>query len=101
MHQRKREGILRHSGDESLRGLKELVSEPGALTFLPPVRFVKLRSRRRLEENAVQCALMRLRTSSHGTPPGLPDARARSSSSDRPSTSSRGGSAGWKTAGLC
>jgi hypothetical protein len=41
MHQRKGEGIIRHTGDESLRRLQELVSQPGALTFVPPVGLIK------------------------------------------------------------
>src|SRR5207247_2645184 len=87
MHHGKGERILRHAGDESVRGLKELIAYPGALTLVPPVRLVNFCSSSRPKEDPAQCDLIRLRTSSHGMPPGLPAARSRSNSSDRASIS--------------
>ena len=79
--------VLRQAGNEGLRGLKELVAQTGALALVPPLRVFKFRRCGRLKKDPAQCDLIRLRTSSHGMPPGLPSARSRSSSSDRASIS--------------
>jgi hypothetical protein len=40
MNHGKGQWVLRQPDDESLRGLKELIPQPGALTLVPPVRLV-------------------------------------------------------------
>jgi len=100
MNDWKGERVLRDTGDESLRGLKKLVAQASALTLVPLVRLVKFRGSGRPKKDTTQRDLMRLRTSSHGMPPGLPAARSRSNSSDRTSISRRWGSVSGNTSGF-
>jgi hypothetical protein len=76
MNDGKGKWILRQPVNQSLRGHEELIAQPGALALVPPVRLVYLGRSGRAKEDPAQCDLIRLRTSSHGMPPGRPAAKS-------------------------